>query len=182
MPTQSEMGPPTSSDLPAHVADERTLGCTDAASSTPGNGENDVTLHGASLSDVRGSNTPLPAVSAMRLRVSGAPGYFQKAPLNVLAGAAPVTLEVVEPATMVLGWAPASKWTGGTPPDLTDHLARRITFTGCPGRDVTYFGGLLLADPGACVTLRWTSTGHRAVPVTAALGGVRCKQTAQPTS
>lgn len=100
---------------------------------------------------------------------------FRKVPAHLPAGAGPVTVELAAPTgDQALAWVPATEWTGGGRPELRRWLARRVTFDGCPDRDVTYFGGVLAGRADACLHLRIQPAGAGSRDLRLRLDGAPC--------
>ncbi|HEX6685268.1 MAG TPA: hypothetical protein VF062_20930 [Candidatus Limnocylindrales bacterium] len=58
--------------------------------------------------------------------------------------------------------------------EISDYAAREVTFQGCAGQEVAYFGGLLLAKPAFCSTLRLRRKGREDETISTAAGQIKC--------
>lgn len=100
--------------------------------------------------------------------------YFAKAPVYMPAGAGPVSIKVIEPKGVTLGWVPGYLWTDPRRDySLADYETRWVTFEGC-NDPATYLGGVLSTEPATCATFEITTARSGPTRVVAALGPARC--------
>ncbi|MDP9222415.1 MAG: hypothetical protein M3P18_00890 [Actinomycetota bacterium] len=99
--------------------------------------------------------------------------YFRKAPLTVMAGARRVTINIAG-AGQALAWLPFNVWTAGTPVALSAWAARSVTVNNCARKDTTFLGGILAADPNACLLLHVRSQRSGEQTIRWNLNGTAC--------
>lgn len=137
-----------------------------------------IQVGGRTLTDLTTpiSATPLPRATDVNLRPPPGMGdwYFLKAPIVLLAGAGPITLSLTPDANQRLAWVRGDVWTSGQPPNLTDWATTNLTLTGCPGRDVTYFGGILTKAGSGCAQLHVDSRSKPAAVFSWSFGISHC--------
>lgn len=153
-----------------------TLSCTDSGSGTRGDAHRDLQLGSVLLEGAEGSRTSTPRAVSVGLRVPkwAEEWRFLKSPVYVSRGLAVTTISLTETDGRALAWVPASDWTSGSPPNLTDWLASSVTFEGCPDRDVVYFGGFLADTNQSCVAIDARIAGRPAGSARVSLGGSAC--------
>ncbi|MGH8889868.1 MAG: hypothetical protein ACRDV3_08955 [Acidothermaceae bacterium] len=146
------------------------LTCSD---STQGNAPSPLSPDGLTFEGL--GDKPLAyAASDVGLRVPAAgPHYFRKAPVYLTAGTSPVAVQLTTPGSY-LAWVPAGVWTSGAPPDVGPWIATNVIFDGCPDRDSTYLGGLLVPNAQVCLTLIVTHTGASLPTSRLHLGSAGC--------
>ena len=166
----------TAMTVDARSAGPTELGCADAGSGSTPTAPGDLTIAGLTLEGLAGEVRDIPPASRAGLDVPARSDLrFRKAPAHVAAGAGPVTVELAQPTgDQALAWVPATEWTGEGRPDLRRWVTGRVTFDGCPDRDVTYFGGVLADRGDACLHLRIQPTGTPAEEVRLRLDGHPC--------
>jgi len=157
-------------------ADPTELGCADAGSGSTPSGPGDLAIAGLTLEGLSGEVGDIPPATRAGLDLpAGHDLRFRKAPAHLSARTGPITVELVAPAGgRALAWVPAIEWTGGGRPDLRPWLTSRVTFHGCPDRDVTYFGGVLADRADTCLHLRIQPTGAPVEDVRLRLDGHPC--------
>jgi len=100
--------------------------------------------------------------------------YFLKAPIVLQAGAGPVTLSLTSNAKQRLAWVRGDVWTSGEPPNLTAWTTTKLTLTGCPAQNVTYYGGILTKTANGCARLHVASPSKPAADYTWTYGTRHC--------
>lgn len=131
-----------------------TLTCADAGTGNAAGGPGDLVLGSVVLEGMATRAVAIPKAADVRVIVpEGLDWFFHKAPVWMKAGSGRVTLQIVDSGADAFAWVPSPIWTSEKAPDLRQWVARTVTFQGCPDRDVTYFGGILAADPNACLDL-----------------------------
>ncbi len=142
--------------------DHIVLTCKDSAGELPlGDSAGNITVSGATLTDLRGNQDPRLATEVGLKLPPSASLYFRKTPLYIQAGTGPVTLTLPDEQDEFLSWVPASVWTSGSPPDLQPWAAKSVTFQGCADSGAMYLGGLLAADPARTFPLIGSHSGNQ---------------------
>ncbi len=142
--------------------DHIVLTCKDSAGELPiGDPAGNISLSGATLTDLRGKQDPRLATEVGLVLPPSASLYFRKSPIYIKAGAGPVKLTLPDERYEFLSWVPVSVWTSGSPPDLQPWAAKSVTFQGCADSGAMYLGGMLAADPARIFQLTGSHAGHQ---------------------
>lgn len=100
--------------------------------------------------------------------------YFAKAPVQLPPASGPVSIRVIEPRGVTLGWVPGYLWTDPRRDySLADYESRWVTFAGCGGA-ATYLGGVLSTESSTCATFEITTARRGRTRVVVALGQADC--------
>lgn len=153
------------------------LRCADAGSGSGSGAPNgaNVAAGGLTLEDLALPNSQLPRATELNFRVPtrAAEQHFRKTPADVVTGAGPVTVELLESTDgAALMWVSADQWSSSL--DARRWMTTKVTFDGCPHRDVTYFGGLFAPAPDSCLHLRIRPSGVPATDRRLRLDGNPC--------
>ena len=172
-PEASPTGSRTSESASARPEVE--LGCADAGNGSAVASGTSLSVGGLTLEDVARPLAGVPRAGDLGFRMpdGSAEQRLRKTPADVAAGTGPVTVELIDPADgEALMWVPADQWSSSL--DAGRWMTAKVTFDGCPDRDVTYFGGLLAPAPGRCLHLRIRPAGAAAQDHRQRLDGRPC--------